>query len=151
VTPGDLPPKMGARITVDPESGCWLGSAPHDKDGYARFGSGSLHRAVWLELRGPIGPKLVLDHREDWNCTSKACCFPGHLLPVTVRVNVLRGSSFAAVNAAKDTCDNGHEFDLFNTYWRPNGHRDCRACIRARVAKYQGRIRTQRVQLARAA
>jgi hypothetical protein len=145
-----LPPQMAGRITVDPESGCWIGS-PLDRDGYARYGSTSLHRAVWLEIVGPIAPKLVLDHREDWGCTSRACVFPLHLKSCTNRENVLRGRSFAAVNHAKDVCDSGHSYDLFNTYWRPNGHRDCRACIRGRVAKYKGRLRAGGCQLARAA
>ena len=33
-------------------------------------------------------------------------------------------------NAAKTHCANGHEFTPANTYVRPNGSRDCRACKR---------------------
>ena len=137
----DLPERIRSRISADPASGCWLGQANIDRDGYSRLDGEGLHRVVWAELVGPIPPGHVLDHREDWGCTSKACCWPGHLLPVTHRVNVLRGRSFAAVNHAKNECDHGHPYDLFNTYFRPNGNRDCRACIRRRVAEYQARLR----------
>ena len=53
----------------------------------------------------------------------------------------MRGTSSAAVNAAKDECDHGHPFDLFNTYFRPNGHRDCRICTARRQREYQARKR----------
>ena len=147
----DLPARMAARIMVDPLHGCWIGSAPLNRDGYAKWSGTGLHRAVWQELVGPIGPGLVLDHREDWGCTSRACCWPMHLLETSHRVNVLRGRSFAAVNARKERCDNDHPFDTANTYWRPNGHRDCRACIRVRVARYQRRIRHGAAELGQAA
>lgn len=147
-----LPPRIADRIVVDRISGCWLWTGPTDRDGYGRIGGRQVHRAVWELLRAPIPPGLVLDHREDWGCRSKACCCPGHLLPVTNAINTMReGTGVGAVNAAKDRCDHGHEFDLINTYYRPNGHRDCRVCIRRRVRKYQRRVRAGRRQLAVAA
>jgi len=69
------------------------------------------------------------------------CCRPDHLEPVTVRVNTLRGRSFSAINAAKSECIHGHPFDLLSTYWRPDGHRDCRICLRDRVKRYRKRKR----------
>jgi hypothetical protein len=141
VTLEDLPPRLAGLVKVNPASGCWVGQTYIDKDGYARLGGKGLHRVVWEETVGPIPPRLVLDHREDWGCLTKACCWPEHLRPATNRVNVLRGTSFSAVNARKDECDSGHPYDLFNTYYRPNGHRDCRTCIRARVAKYRKKQR----------
>ena len=147
-TPADLPERFRCRIIVDQVSGCWVGQCNIDRDGYARLAGEGLHRLVWAELVGPVPPGLVLDHVQALGCRFNACCNPAHLEPVTHRVNVLRGTSFAARNAAKDKCDHGHEFDLFNTYWRPNGNRDCRACIRARVARYQARLRASACQLA---
>jgi hypothetical protein len=146
-----LPLKIREHVTVDPVSGCWVSSHSIDKDGYSRINGKGTHRAVWELLVGPIPPGLVLDHVRARGCLWNACCNPAHLEPVTQRVNVLRGHSFAAVNFAKDECINGHPFDMFNTYWRPNGHRDCRACVCARVAKYQRRIRAQDSKLRRAA
>lgn len=148
--PNDLPPKIATRITIDPESGCWVAAPPHDKNGYARLGNQGLHRVAYQILVGPIPPQLVLDHVKDRGCTSNACCNPAHLEAVTTRINILRGTSFAAINYAKTRCDNGHEFDLLTTYWRPGGHRDCRICIRARVAKYQRRIRGERAEMRQA-
>jgi len=33
-------------------------------------------------------------------------------------------------NADKTHCKHGHPFDLANTYYTPDGHRRCRACLR---------------------
>jgi hypothetical protein len=145
----DLPPGIASRIEIDPASGDWLWTGRTDRDGYGRIGSEGAHRVVYRLLVGPIPPRRVLDHREDWGCRSKACCWPLHVKPVTNRQNVLRGRSFSAVNAAKTKCDNGHEYDLLNTYFRPSGHRDCRACGRDRAARYKRRLR--RRDFARAA
>jgi hypothetical protein len=88
-------------------------------------------------------------------CTRRDCVWPPHLEPVTHRVNVLRGRSFAAVNFAKTQCGRcGEPYDLINCYvW--HGRRDCRACIRRRVREYKDRQRElaerQRVELAQAA
>jgi hypothetical protein len=128
---------------VDEDSGCWVGQGSIDKDGYARIDGRGLHRAVWEILVGPIPGGLVLDHREDWGCTTRACCYPGHLKPVTPRVNVLRGRSFGAVNFRKQACGTcGSPYDLINTYWW-RGRRDCRACIRRRVHEYRARKRSR--------
>lgn len=138
----DLPEAIRNRITVHPASGCWIVGGYHDKNGYARISGRGAHRIIWEILVGPVPDKLVLDHREDWGCLSKACVWPAHLLPVTNRENCTRNGvhGVAAINTAKTRCDNGHELDLFTTYWRPDGHRDCRVCIRFRVAKYKRRV-----------
>jgi hypothetical protein len=141
LTPDDLPAHLAALVIIDPEHGCWIGTTSRNRDGYCRYKGGSLHRAVWLAIVGPIKPKFVLDHREDLGCASKACCRPGHTLAVTHRENVLRGCSVSAINARKNRCDHGHQFDLWNTYWTPDGRRDCRVCIRDRVRRYRGRLR----------
>ena len=41
---------------------------------------------------------------------------------------------------AKTHCDNDHEFTEANTYIRPNGFRDCRACMRDRRRKHQANV-----------
>jgi hypothetical protein len=137
----DVPPRIRAHITIDAESGCWVSARNIDKDGYSRINGEGVHRIVWRLLIGPIPPGRVLDHVKARGCRWNACCNPAHLEPVTHRTNVLRGRSFAAVNARKTRCDHGHDYDLFNTYIRPDGHRDCRACGRRRVAEYKGRLR----------
>jgi HNH endonuclease len=147
----DLPDSIAYRIIVDPVSGCWKVAGNPDRDGYARIGGEGAHRVVYKLLVGPIPEGMVLDHVEVWGCTWRCCAWPAHLEPVTPGINTLRGRSFSAINARKDRCDNGHEYDLLNTYYRPNGHRDCRACILARVKKYQQSKRESALDLRLAA
>jgi HNH endonuclease len=148
-----LPARLAERIVIDPESDCWVWTGRVDREGYGRLGDESAHVLVWRALHGPVPAGLELDHL----CRVRSCVNAvAHLEPVTHRVNCLRGLSFAAVNAAKNACVNGHPFDLFSTYIRPNGHRDCRICTAARQRKYQKRRREEREQagqrdLARAA
>lgn len=138
----DLPEHIAGRVEIDPDSGCWVAGPPHDGGGYAKIGSAGLHREVYMMLVGPIEPGLVIDHVRARGCIWNACIWPVHLQPVTHRVNVLRGRSFCAVNARKTHCGTcGREYDLYNTYFRPGGSRDCRACIRRRVAEYRARQR----------
>ena len=143
----DLPPRIAANVTVDQASGCWVVSAGNgitiDKDGYARYRGQLVHRLAYVELVGEIpASRPILDHVKAAGCVWRSCVnVNSHLEPVTTRVNTLRGTSFAAVNAAKTRCDHGHEFDLFNCYYRPNGQRDCRSCIRDRVKRYRKRRR----------
>jgi hypothetical protein len=152
LTPDLLPASIRSRITVDPRSGCWLATGGLDKDGYGRYRGRGLHRVVWEHLVGTVPRGLVLDHVVARGCVSRACCRPACLEPVTHRVNVLRGSSFAAVNAAKTNCGRcGAPYSPANTY-RHRGRRDCRCCIRRRVREYQARQKTaRRADLARAA
>jgi hypothetical protein len=139
----DLPETARNRITVHPFSGCWIVSGKPTRSGHAKINGRSAARVVWEHLVGPVPDKHVLDHREDWGCVSKACAFPGHLLPVTHFVNMTREGvgGVAAINIRKDACGRcGRSLDLLNTYWYKN-RRDCRACIRRRVKEYKQRLR----------
>ena len=117
----DLPERIRAHVTIDPESGCWVSSRNIDRGGYSRLQGEGVHRIAWRELVGPIPDGLVLDHVKARGCRWNACCWPAHLEPVTNRENILRGRSFAAVNAAKVECDHGHAYDERNTYTPPEG------------------------------
>ena len=83
------------------------------------------HRAVWEMLRGPIPEGLQIDHL----CRNRACVNPDHLEPVTAKENMHR----AAVLITH--CPKGHPYDDTNTYWH-KGHRGCRICRAAAVAKW---------------
>jgi hypothetical protein len=147
-----LPLHIAERITVNPVSGCWIAGPPRDRDGYARIGNRGLHRVVYTLLVGPIPDDLVTDHVVARGCISRACINPAHLEPVTHRENVIRGRSFAAINARKVACGTcGTPYDEVNTY-RPPGRprRACRRCNAAAVRRYKVR-HLARGQLARAA
>ncbi len=115
-----------------------------DKDGYGKVHlDGKMHRAhrVAYEMAvGPIPPKYEIDHL----CRNPCCINPRHLEAVTKRVNVLRGLSFCAVNAALTHCKNGHEFTPENTrihVYPKETRRMCRACDRDRQRQYTLRQR----------
>lgn len=104
----------------------WLGRV-HKRYGAARHTTA--HRYVYEQLVGPIPEGLELDHL----CKTPLCVNPAHLEPVTRMENIRRRY------ADYTHCANGHEFTDENTYIRPSGHRDCRACIRVRVRAYKAR------------
>lgn len=128
-----LPDRIWRRIEVA-ESGCWnwLGYISATGYGNVHFDGRDLriHRVVYEALVGPIPTDLVIDHL----CRNRGCCNPQHLEAVTFTENVRRGAP-----AQKTRCVNGHPYDEKNTYRRPNGQRDCRACIRARQRACQAR------------
>jgi len=114
---------------VQRAEGCWLWLGFLDKWGYGRFGRILAHRIAFSALVGPIPEGLELDHL----CGERQCVNPAHLEPVTHEENMRRRS------ATQTHCKNGHEYSAENTYLRPNGRRDCRACIRHRVREYSRR------------
>lgn len=99
-------------------------------NGYGQTGAGEpAHRAAYVASRGPIPEGLEIDHL----CRNKQCVNPDHLEPVTRAENARR--RFADYTH----CANGHEYTIANTYRRPSGFRDCRACGRERVRAYKSR------------
>lgn len=123
-----------------PNTPCVLWDGYIGTDGYGRTGTHvPAHRAAYESSKGRIPDGLDIDHL----CRTPLCINPEHLEAVTPAVNTLRGVSFSAINHRKVKCDNGHPFDAANTYRRPNGHRDCRECIRARARAYGRRQRAR--------
>lgn len=124
---------------VDKSGECWLWTASKQKTGYGQFFVTHrkmvyAHRLAYELLRGPIQPGLHLDHL----CRNRACVNPAHLEPVTNRINVLRGKTIAAKNAAKIHCKNGHPFTAENTWFykgKREGGRQCRSCYIERARK----------------
>lgn len=118
----------------------WTGRLSH---GYGVIQIGTLampttvlaHRLAWEMENGRQFPKgLEPDHL----CRRPSCMKPLHLEPVTHRENMLRGNTFAARQAARTHCPQGHEYSPENTYVSRNGSRSCRAC-----ASEAARRRTQ--------
>lgn len=111
---------------VETETGCWQFTGYCPPGGYGQVGRNlRVHVIVWEHFRGPVPDGLELDHL----CRNRACCNPDHLEPVTGRVNKLRGVGFAALNAVKTHCDQGHALTPDNVYARPDRFgRLCRIC-----------------------
>lgn len=126
---------------VDEQTGCWVWQRAERGSGYgAKWHNGACgyaHRFFYERYVGPIPEGLHIDHL----CRNRRCVNPDHLEAVTNRENILRGTGFSAVNARKTHCVNGHPFDEENTYIRPDGDRDCRACKRVAHAKQDARRR----------
>lgn len=127
-----------SKILVD-DQGCWVWTGTRSPLGYGQLRLNyklySAHRWVYEQLVGTIPEGLELDHL----CRNPPCCNPSHLEPVTHRENILRGSGWAAVNARRTECVNGHAFTPENTKFLGSGRRRCKEChrqnARARYAK----------------
>lgn len=120
-------------------SDCWEWEGGLTPNGYGTLRAGRsskvAHRVVFEAICGEIPEGLVLDHL----CRNRLCVNPAHLEPVTNRENILRGESFAAINAAKKACDSGHPLDGDNVYEDPKkpGTRACKACRAAAQARHR--------------
>ena len=132
---------MASRIS-EVESGCWLWTGYRNNCGYSlwrgrsggRWITRSVHRWLYLLLRGPIPVGLECDHL----CRVRACVNPWHLELVTRSENLLRGSR---ARGLKRFCERGHEYTEANTYWPPGGYRMCRACQSIRDKQCRSRKR----------
>lgn len=133
---------------------CWTWTGWQDREGYGYYwvtgdGKRRVHRiAYWLWV-GPIPDGYTIDHTchndtdcpGGFGCPHRLCVNPDHLEAVPMRVNVLRGNTLAARNARATHCTHGHEFTPENTYDRGNGRRECRVCVRERMAARRARER----------
>lgn len=137
--------KAGPIPECRPDLGsCWLWTGYLDANGYGwinvggRAGKEILAARFGYELLfGPIPEGLEPDHL----CRLPACVNPFHLEPVTHRVNMLRGNTIAARNAAVTHCPHGHEYNELNTYRQKDGSRYCRPCHYARERRRKNRLR----------
>jgi hypothetical protein len=107
-----------------------------DPHGYPRFGlNGKAVKAYhvsYVLAYGEIPPGLHVDHVRANGCVNKHCVAPLHLEAVTPRENVLRGQGFAALNAKKTHCPQGHPYSGDNLYVDAKNRRYCRACRQVR-------------------
>lgn len=120
----------GASTVTD--EGCRLWAGVIAWDGYGRYSHRQAHRVVYEQLVGPIPPGMTIDHI----CFNRGCVEPEHLRVLSPLAN-FRNHKSRPVLVPDHECINGHEYTPANTYIRPSGQRDCRACIRERVRKYK--------------
>lgn len=139
--PLPLLPRLWERTEVDPETGCyrWTGGKQSGPGSYGQINYNGrtrpVHVAAYEELTGQQVPDgYHVDHVAARGCRYRDCWNVAHLEPVTPRVNTLRGTSPAAVNAQKTQCPQGHEYTPENTRVS-GGSRFCRACGRERAAR----------------
>jgi hypothetical protein len=119
--------KLDGVVPQRNEGECWIWTGPLGTDGvYGKWRKTTAHRAVYLEMVGEIEPGYEIDHL----CRTPLCVNPEHLEAVTPEEN--RRRKYAAIVE----CINGHAYTESNTYRKPDGRRDCRACIRDRVRRY---------------
>mgnify|MGYP001601937125 CR=1 FL=1 len=145
-----MPPGIYPRKSVDQRfwekvdkngsNGCWVWGAWTNERGYGLFSPTHrdkifAHRWAYENINGPIPEGYQLDHL----CRNRICVNPAHLEVVTPQQNTLRGQSFAAVNARKTHCPQGHPYDLFNTSMHFSGRRRCRACWRVKAVMADAR------------
>ena len=82
---------------------CWGWLGAHTGDGYGNFtvSKGHFRPAHVIAYELMIGPVPSIGHRPvlDHLCRNRGCSNPWHLEPVTNRVNIIRGTGFAAVHA----------------------------------------------------
>lgn len=125
---------------------CWVWLGALDIGGYGVFnlneqnGGGQVkaHRYAYRTMRGEIPEKIdgknaELDHR----CRIRPCVNPWHLQVVTQRGNTLIGVGFAAENAKKTHCPNGHPYAGDNLMITSEVARVCRKCTNQRNADRQ--------------
>lgn len=133
--------------TPEPNSGCWLWTGSVSKGGYGKVliagcKTGYAHRLLYEALVSPIPDGLDLDHL----CRVRCCVNPGHLEPVTRKVNIHRGESPASQHARKTHCANGHPLSGENLKRREGGWRRCLICRRATSAISKQRLKQRRYQ-----
>jgi hypothetical protein len=123
--------RIGNKIKIDPETGCWHWQGSKMHNGYGQMGVGgrlyAAHRYIYEQTNNISVPKhLDLDHL----CRNRGCVNPEHLEPVTRSENLKRGMKRGERQREKTHCPKGHPYDEANTYHHPSGKRCCRTCGR---------------------
>lgn len=121
--------RFEAKVSPEPNSGCWLWEGADDKRGYAIFWDGhrssKAHKWRWEQDHGPTPTGMELDHRV---CRIKLCVNPGHLVLCTHLENLSQPDGPIGRFRIDGKCFRGHSLDQQNTYQKPEGGIGCKAC-----------------------
>ena len=122
--------RLMAKIEIDPETECWLWKGGLNRKGYGNFWFLGkvyrVHRATYILSYGQIPEGLQLAHI----CGRRRhCCNPDHVFPTTGKENM---ADLPLHPSGRTHCPHGHPYSRWNTYWRSDGGRECRACWRER-------------------
>jgi hypothetical protein len=147
--PNTAAERLNARLVLQP-NGCleWTGRSVNPK-GYAKIRDDDdkmtlAHRLAWKLVNGPIPPDLKVLH----HCDNPPCCqteptedYPeGHLFLGTAADNMADMKAKGRSRGWDIThCPQNHPYTASNTYVSPRGHRFCRTCNRAAVARYKAK------------
>jgi hypothetical protein len=105
---------------------CWEWTGSISTNGYGQITynrkAWKAHRLSYAAFSGTVPEGKEIDHL----CRNRRCVNPQHLEAVSKKTNILRGISFSAENARKETCPAGHPLITFQKQAR----RDCRECRR---------------------
>jgi len=131
------------KFVIDTDTGCWnWTAATSGRDGrkYGCFWIGrqiKAHQYALLVKQGFLSPDKVACH----TCDNHRCVNPDHLYEGTVSDNVrdaVERGRHSNGQSEKTHCAKGHPYVDTNTYFAPDGHRQCRTCrdiARNRVPK----------------
>lgn len=145
--------RFWSKVALPNDDGCMVWRDAKTRKGYGRFKlSGKhyrAHRVSYELLIGPIPDGLVIDHVRAHGCKSRACVNVQHLEPVTSAENNRRSAGVSRYresgrhrNSLKTHCVNNHPFDEANTYFKPDGRRQCRTCAVLNLRRFRARQST---------
>lgn len=123
-----------AKVSPEPNSGCWLWLASAQKGDYGHIWDGqavvAAHLWSYRYHKGEIPKGFQIDHI----CRVTLCVNPDHLEAVTPSVNIQRSAVpilTGMINSGKTYCPRGHAYTPENTYYYKNRkHRQCKTCNR---------------------